>query len=143
MNHDVEMASTKSGLPTSSAGSADLIFTHNHEVESTLHDTDSHSLARSHGSSTTEGEHEKKDDPEAPRPLPRQSTEIGLPIVVPRLKRRGLLGQVTLVAEIENPKAYSRPMKWFITFIVSLAGTLAPLGTSIFFRKSFPIDLCF
>ncbi|KAI9373839.1 major facilitator superfamily domain-containing protein [Aspergillus egyptiacus] len=55
------------------------------------------------------------------------------PKVVPRLKRRGLFGQITLLAEVENPKTYPRNQKWFITFIVAVAGSVAPMGSSIFF----------
>ncbi|BCS24586.1 MFS transporter [Aspergillus puulaauensis] len=55
------------------------------------------------------------------------------PKVVPRLKRRGLFGQITLVDEVENPKAYPRNKKWFITFVVAVAGSVAPMGSSIFF----------
>lgn len=57
------------------------------------------------------------------------------PIVVSRSNRRGLFGQLTLLAEIEDPKTYSRRKKWFITFIVAVAGATAPMGSSIFFRK--------
>ena len=57
------------------------------------------------------------------------------PTVVPRLQRRGLFGQFTLLAEVENPKLYPRKTKWFITFIVAVAGATAPMGSSIFFRK--------
>ncbi|KAH1345298.1 hypothetical protein KXW34_003079, partial [Aspergillus fumigatus] len=56
-----------------------------------------------------------------------------LPIAVPRLKHRGLFGQLTLLAEVENPKTYLRKTKWFITFIVALAGSTAPMGSSILF----------
>ncbi|GKZ30272.1 hypothetical protein AbraIFM66950_008535 [Aspergillus brasiliensis] len=55
------------------------------------------------------------------------------PVVVPRLKRRGLFGQLTLLAEVENPKVYPRKTKWFITFVVAVAGAAAPMGSSIFF----------
>ncbi|EHA26776.1 hypothetical protein ASPNIDRAFT_171166 [Aspergillus niger ATCC 1015] len=55
------------------------------------------------------------------------------PIVVPRLKRRGLFGQLSLLAEVENPKVYPRKTKWFITFVVAVAGAAAPMGSSIFF----------
>ncbi|KAF5859494.1 hypothetical protein ETB97_002795 [Aspergillus alliaceus] len=54
-------------------------------------------------------------------------------VVVPRLSRRGLFGQFTLLAEIENPKTYSRRKKWFITFIVAWAGATAPMGSAILF----------
>lgn len=68
----------------------------------------------------------------------RVTTELGPPIVVPRLQRRGLLGQITLLAEVENPKTYSRRVKWFITFVVAMAAVVAPLGSSIIFRKEDP-----
>ncbi|KAB8079254.1 major facilitator superfamily domain-containing protein [Aspergillus leporis] len=53
--------------------------------------------------------------------------------LVPRLKRRGLFGQLTLLAEAEDPKKYSRKKKWFITFIVAWAGATAPMGSAILF----------
>ncbi|PYH87441.1 MFS general substrate transporter [Aspergillus ellipticus CBS 707.79] len=59
--------------------------------------------------------------------------EQELPVVVPRLKRRGLFGQLTLLEEVENPKVYPRKTKWFITFVVAVAGAAAPMGSSIFF----------
>ncbi|EAU36513.1 conserved hypothetical protein [Aspergillus terreus NIH2624] len=64
-----------------------------------------------------------------------EDPEYDPPIMVPRLKRRGLFGQFTLLAEVDNPKAYSRKKKWFITFIVAVAAITAPMGSSIFFRK--------
>lgn len=70
----------------------------------------------------------------------RVTTELGPPVVVPRLQRRGLLGQITLLAEVENPKTYSRRVKWFITFVVAMAAVVAPLGSSIIFRKHDPGD---
>ncbi|KAJ5569947.1 uncharacterized protein N7459_009377 [Penicillium hispanicum] len=84
-------------------------------------------------SSTITADVNEKTDLENPSPLSRHSTELGLAISVPRLKRRGLFGQFTLVAEVENPKTYPRRMKWFITFIVAVAGSIAPMGSSIFF----------
>ncbi|KAL9613228.1 MAG: hypothetical protein Q9167_002244 [Letrouitia subvulpina] len=50
---------------------------------------------------------------------------------VPRSKRRGFLGRFSLVAEIEEPKHYPRSTKWFITFVVSLAGATAPLASTV------------
>ncbi|KAJ5281083.1 hypothetical protein N7478_006455 [Penicillium angulare] len=135
MSDDMRNSPAKSIIPPpSTAESNEPIFTTNHEVESEIHLSDAYSHAPSHISSITDDDHEKNHDPEIPQiALPRQSTELGPPVVVPRLRRRGLLGQFTLVAEIENPRTYSRDMKWFITFIVALAGILAPLGSSIFF----------
>ncbi|KAJ5169680.1 Major facilitator superfamily domain general substrate transporter [Penicillium coprophilum] len=89
-------------------------------------ENDIHSL--SDASSNTAEEH----DPENPPRLERQLTELGPPIKVARLKRRGLFGQLALVAEIENPKTYPRRMKWFITFVVALAGATAPMGSAVF-----------
>ncbi|KAJ5777923.1 hypothetical protein N7520_001169 [Penicillium odoratum] len=119
------MSLPKSGLPASSTGI--------HEIGSEIHDSVFLSHGRSGGSDITDYDHEKNHDPEVPRPLARQSTELGQSIVVPRLKRRGLFGQLTLIAEVEDPRTYPRNTKWFITFIVATAGMLAPLGSSIFF----------
>ncbi|KAJ5504092.1 Major facilitator superfamily domain general substrate transporter [Penicillium fimorum] len=90
-------------------------------------DGDTHSLSGA-SSNTTDEEH----GPENPSRLERQLTELGPPIKVARLKRRGLFGQLALVAEVENPKTYPRKMKWFITFVVALAGATAPMGSAIF-----------
>ncbi|KAJ6171224.1 hypothetical protein N7470_000291 [Penicillium chermesinum] len=88
-------------------------------------------------SSVTTAVHEKKDvEPSPPPPLPRHSTELGAPVKVPRLQRKGLLGQITLLAEVENPRTYSRRTKWFISFVVALAAIATPLGSSIFFLFS-------
>lgn len=57
-------------------------------------------------------------------------------VKVPRPRRRGLLGRFSLVAEVQNPYDYSNKLKWFITFIVAFAAAAAPMGSSIFFRKS-------
>lgn len=57
-------------------------------------------------------------------------------VKVARSHRRGLLGRLSLVAEVQNPYDYSNRLKWFITFIVAFAAAAAPMGSSIFFRKS-------
>ncbi|KAJ5380027.1 uncharacterized protein N7496_002455 [Penicillium cataractarum] len=88
--------------------------------------------SRSHASSIVARD-EEKNIPDTTIPLARQSTELGPAVKVPRLKRRGLFGQMTLVAEVEDPKTYPRRMKWFITFIVAVAGATAPMGSSVFF----------
>jgi len=83
-----------------------------------------------------EAQEEKEGADEEQPPITRQWTELGPPVKVSRLKRRGLFGQLTLLAEVENPKTYSRKKKWFITFVVAWAGVTAPMGSSIFFRES-------
>jgi hypothetical protein len=115
------------GITTSSLGSEEQSTV----VAETKSEIDYHDGA---SSNHTDEEH---DDPEDIRPrLERQSTELGAPIKVARLKRRGLFGQLALVAEVENPKTYPRKTKWFITFIVAVAGATAPMGSSVFYRKS-------
>ena len=56
------------------------------------------------------------------------------PIKVPRSQRRGLFGRFAILAEVEEPKHYSRKAKWYITFIVALAAMAAPVGSQIIFR---------
>lgn len=72
------------------------------------------------------------------RPSYASDTSRDAAVVVPRPNRRGLFGQFTLLAEVENPKTYSRKKKWFVTFIVAWAGATAPMGSAILFRKSIP-----
>ncbi|KAL4930745.1 MFS transporter [Aspergillus undulatus] len=87
-------------------------------------------------------EHSTSQDDEHSRTVPGKDAEDQVapsspseevPQVVPRRKRRGLFGQITLLEEVENPKAYPRNKKWFITFIVAVAGSVGPMGSSIFF----------
>ena len=60
--------------------------------------------------------------------------EQSAPVKVPRSRRRGLFGRFTILAEVEEPKHYSRTVKWYITFVVALAALAAPLGSAIIFR---------
>ncbi|KAK2739853.1 hypothetical protein FQN57_006429 [Myotisia sp. PD_48] len=77
-------------------------------------------------------------------PAPSIEEDVGLqlartmsinpaPIPIPRSQRRGLFSSFPLIPEVENPKHYSRPTKWFITFVVAIAAASAPMGSSIFF----------
>ncbi|KMP02038.1 permeases of the major facilitator superfamily protein [Coccidioides immitis RMSCC 2394] len=43
------------------------------------------------------------------------------PVSIPMSKRRGLLAQLALVPEVEEPKHYPRKTKWFITFVIGVA----------------------
>lgn len=71
----------------------------------------------------------------APTPISQASTLRAEPvIIVSRSKRRGLLGGLTLLAEVKEPKNYARSTKWFITFVVAVAAMAAPMGSSIFYR---------
>ncbi|KAM5352486.1 hypothetical protein ACJ41O_005209 [Fusarium nematophilum] len=51
--------------------------------------------------------------------------------IVPRSKRRGLFGSLTVVPEISYPPDYKNSTKWGLTFIVALATAAAPLGSTI------------
>lgn len=55
--------------------------------------------------------------------------------LIPRSKRRGLLGRFTIVPEVENPKEYQRRTKWIITALIALAAAAAPMGSAIFLRE--------
>lgn len=70
-----------------------------------------------------------------PPSIRRVVTELGPPIKVPRSEQRGLFGRFSLIPEVIDPKTYPRRTKWSITGVVSAAAVVAPLGSSIFFRK--------
>ncbi|KAI9740842.1 MAG: hypothetical protein M1818_004447 [Claussenomyces sp. TS43310] len=61
--------------------------------------------------------------------------------IVPRSKRRGLLGQLTIIPEIERPREYGRGTKWFITFLIAIAATAAPMGSSIFYLALYMLSM--
>ena len=65
--------------------------------------------------------------PSTPTPQPPHPTKV------PRAQRRGLLGRLTLVAEVDDPHTLPAFQKWFITFIVSIAAFAAPTGSTILF----------
>lgn len=52
--------------------------------------------------------------------------------IVPRNKRRGLLGKLALLPEVDRPYDYKRSTKWLITLIIALAAAAGPMGSSIF-----------
>lgn len=58
--------------------------------------------------------------------------------IVPRSKRRGLFGRFALVPEVERPYDYKNSTKWTITAAISLATAAAPMGSSIFYRRTEP-----
>lgn len=55
--------------------------------------------------------------------------------IIPRSRRRGLLGRLALIPEVTRPPEYTRKTKWLITFIVALAAAAAPMGSAILFRE--------
>jgi hypothetical protein len=84
------------------------------------------------GSRETPGLAQTEAPPDAtPKPASVLSQTI---IVVPRSKRRGLLGNLTVIPEIEQPYNYTNSTKWVITLVVAVSSAAAPLGSAIFFR---------
>ncbi|KAF3988260.1 hypothetical protein FT663_03466 [Candidozyma haemuli var. vulneris] len=55
---------------------------------------------------------------------------------VPVGERRGLLAQITFIAEIEDARNYGRMTKYVLLFIVVLACFSGPMGTSILYPAS-------
>uniref|UniRef100_A0A093VJ17 Quinidine resistance protein 3 n=1 Tax=Talaromyces marneffei PM1 TaxID=1077442 RepID=A0A093VJ17_TALMA len=97
------------------------------------HSDDISAVADTHSAS------ELRPDPEKVSSTPERDAEAGnksqepRPVPVPRWKRRGLFGSLTLISEVDNPRAYPRSTKWILTCTVSLATLIAPMGTSIFY----------
>jgi multidrug resistance protein len=91
------------------------------------------SIAPSHASTISEHADEEKGEarPNPPTTLSRTISVIPEAVVVERRKRRGLLGKLTLIPEVENPYHYTRRTKWFITFVVAVCGAAAPMGSAI------------
>lgn len=83
-------------------------------------------------------EHAERESGTKQRDVEAVETEVEdpKPVKVPRSQRRGLFGRFTIVAEVEEPKHYSRRTKWYITFVVALAAVAAPMGSAIIFRKT-------
>lgn len=82
--------------------------------------------------------------PSTKRPAPSISSSVHRdPVKIPRSKRRGLLARVAVLAEVEEPKDYTRRTKWIITFIIAIAGAAAPMGSGIILPALTDIDKAF
>ena len=55
--------------------------------------------------------------------------------IVPRSQRRGLLGRLSIIPEVDRPHEYKNKTKWLLTAITACSAAAAPLGSAIFFRK--------
>ena len=82
-----------------------------------------------------DGDVETQQGPPARSKSRTSSTRSKAQSIIPRSKRRGLLGRFAIIPEVERPKDYPRATKWLITFIVALAAAAAPMGSAIFYRK--------
>jgi Major Facilitator Superfamily len=132
-----------------SAGEKNIAPTEEHDVDDNVQNAemneeiqaDDHSDA-STVSTVENNPAENGDDPEN-TVVRRITTELGPPVPVPRLKRRGLFAQLTIIAEVENAKTYPRRTRWFLTAVAAVGGVAAPLGSSIFLPslKQVAVDL--
>ena len=50
---------------------------------------------------------------------------------VKRRKRRGLLANLSLILEIDDPYHYARKTKWLLTILVAFMGMAGPMGSTI------------
>lgn len=87
-------------------------------------------------------EHAERESGTKQRDVEAVETEVEdpKPVKVPRSLRGGLFGRFTIVAEVEEPKHYSRRTKWYITFVVALAAVAAPMGSAIIFPSLLQIS---
>ena len=92
----------------------------------------------SHDGSQSESQHAPTESSSKQDDVEKAETELPDPqcVKVPRSQRRGLFGRFAILAEVEEPKHYSRRTKWYITFVVALAAIAAPMGSAIIFRMT-------
>ncbi|KKY28173.1 putative mfs multidrug resistance [Phaeomoniella chlamydospora] len=81
--------------------------------------------------SSGEKQEEGPRDVEAAKRQPVEHEPYPPAVHVPRLKRRGILAQVALLPEVENPYHYTNKQKWTITFIVAMCGVAGPFASGI------------
>lgn len=141
MPHDPEKAGLEVGEQD---GGQDVDGPIQHPGVSTLKDGETkkgesgEGSIHSHSSSSDTIEAVPADEESAERSKSRTSSVRSRPlIIVPRSKRRGLLGRFALIPEVERPQDYQNKTKWLITLVVALAAAAAPLGSAIFYRKLF------
>ncbi len=104
------------------------------DEEKAGNDEDSIHSEHSHTSGSVGAVPEKQQP--AQRSKSKSSSVRSRPLsIVPRHKRRGLLGRLALIPEVDRPYDYKTSTKWLITLIVALAAAAAPIGSAIFLRK--------
>lgn len=93
-------------------------------------------ISIAHSNTTTvagrdEEETTPKPDPNPGATLTRTTSVMPEAVIVDRRKRRGLMGRLTMIPEVENSYHYTRKTKWFITAIVAACAMGAPMGSAI------------
>jgi len=102
------------------------------EIDQKFEDIDGQSIRSVHTQTTSR----QSQDVEIQADILHRTVTPKQPTVkVPRARRRGLFSRFALVAEVTNPYDYPNNVKWFITFIVAIAGAAAPVGSAIIFRR--------
>lgn len=59
----------------------------------------------------------------------------------PSSRHRGLFNHLVVVKTIEEPVAYSRKLKWMITFLAAGAAAIDPISSTIFYRTHLVVDI--
>lgn len=96
--------------------------------------TDDDAISIAHSTTTTTSGHDDEQasrNPAPPAALSRTTSVSPEAVIVDRKNRRGLLGTLTIIPEVENGYHYTRKTKWFITAIVALCAMGAPMGSAI------------
>ncbi|KAI0199065.1 major facilitator superfamily domain-containing protein [Astrocystis sublimbata] len=92
-----------------------------------------HNGSRSNVGSNGEQKHEAKPEDDRAKSRSPGSASAHIPRPILRSERRGLLGRLALIPEVENPYEYKSGTKWLMTFIVAFAAATSSTGTSIFY----------
>ena len=104
------------------------------DVDDKKGDTDGDSIHSQSSSGTIEPIPDQKEP--QPRSKSKSSSVRSRPLsIVPRHERRGLLGKLALIPEVDRPYDYKNSTKWLITAIIALAAAAAPIGSAIFLRE--------
>lgn len=59
----------------------------------------------------------------------------------PCSKHGGFFNHLIVVKTIEDPVAYTRKLKWFITFLAAGAAAIDPISSTIFYRTHLPVTV--
>ncbi|CAI7676334.1 unnamed protein product [Penicillium pancosmium] len=66
-----------------------------------------------------------------PATLSRRASFVPEAVIVERRKRRGLLANLSLIPEVDDPYHYARKTKWLLTILVAFMGMAGPMGSTI------------
>lgn len=129
-----EKGASHQGVPGYGPGDIDPAITE--EEPSEIHEA-GHSDTEDERDHDHDHEHDHHPDGEPRRSRSSRASSVfsRSQSVVPRAHRRGILGRLAIIPEIERPFDYKNKTKWAITAIIALAAAAAPMGSGIFYRK--------